>query len=235
MFSSGRTNAARAVSHAGYFWMGFLFFLFWLTVASDLLRLVLLLPARLGVGEGALSSLSGRGAFLCVAAFALGLSAYSLVEADRLRVVRVRVETSKLPPSIPRLRIAQITDLHLGLIHRTGKAKDVAEVVSRERPDIFVSTGDFVDGQLDGVDGLSDIFRGIAAPRGKYAVPEPRYRSLDRLHRRAGFHPAAGRAAVVDNAFRIAGWTIRGRISTATPRVEATCFAAFPTAGSRCC
>ncbi|MBI5904351.1 MAG: metallophosphoesterase [Deltaproteobacteria bacterium] len=207
---SGHEDAARAVSYAGYLWMGFLFFLFWTTLASDLLRLALLLPARIGIAENAPRALAGRAAFLCAAALSLGLAAYSAVEASRLRVVRVRVETSKLPPSVPRLRIAQITDLHLGLIHRTRKARDVAEVVSRERPDLFVSTGDFVDGQLDGVDGLSDIFRGIAAPRGKYAVlgNHEYYAGVDRsidFTRRSGFTLLRDDAAVVDNAFRVAG------------------------------
>lgn len=207
---SGHEQAARAVSHAGYFWMGFLFFLFWLTLASDLLRLVLLAPSRFGIGGNVLSALAGRSAFLCIAALSVALSAYAAFEASRLQVVRVRVETGKLPPSIPRLRIAQITDLHLGLIHRTGKARDVAEVVSRERPDVFVSTGDFVDGQLDGVDGLADIFRGIVAPMGKYAVlgNHEYYAGIDRsiaFTRRCGFTLLRDEAVVVDNAFRLAG------------------------------
>jgi predicted MPP superfamily phosphohydrolase len=206
----GHEDAAQAVSLVGYGWMGFLFFLFWLTLASDLLRLVLLAPARLGIGADVLSALAGRAAFLCIAALSIGLSVYSTFEASRLQVVRVRVETEKLPPSVPGLRIAQITDLHLGLIHRTGKARDVAEAVSRERPDVFVSTGDFVDGQLDGVDGLSDIFRSIPAPRGKYAVlgNHEYYAGIDRsidFTRRCGFTLLRDEAVVIDNAFRVAG------------------------------
>ncbi len=205
----GYESAARAVAYVGYVWMGILFFLTWLNLAADLARLLLWVPARAGLGGNALSFLGGRTAFLCIAGIALVLSAYSVREAARIEVTRTQVVTDRLPPSVPRLRIAQISDLHLGLIHRNGKARDVAGIIARERPDLFVSTGDLVDGQLDGLEGLARIFRDVPAPRGKYAVPgnHEYYAGIDRslaFTRRAGFTVLRDET-VLDDGIRIAG------------------------------
>ncbi|MBE0569370.1 MAG: metallophosphoesterase [Deltaproteobacteria bacterium] len=206
----GHEASARAVAHTGYVWMGFLFFLVWLNLAADILRVLLRLPASLGLAWNAPFALSGRAAFLCIAGLSVVLSAYSILEAGRIEVVRVRIVTDKLPPSVPRFRIAQISDLHLGLIHRNDKSRDVAGIVSRERPDLFVSTGDLVDGQLDHIEGLSGIFREIPAPAGRIAVTGNHefYAGIDRsieFTRNAGFTVLRDRAVVIDNIVRIVG------------------------------
>jgi predicted MPP superfamily phosphohydrolase len=206
----GHEASARAVAYAGYSWMGVLFFLACLNLAADVVRFVLWLPTRFGIVWSAPFALSGRAAFLCIAGLSVALSAYSVFEAGRIEVVRLRIVTDKLPPSVTRVRIAQISDLHLGLIHRNGKAREVAGIVARERPDLFMSTGDLVDGQLDHIDGLSDIFREIPAPMGKFAVTgnHEYYAGLDRainFTMRAGFAVLRDQVAVAGGAVRIAG------------------------------
>lgn len=206
----GYEDAARIVSLTGYLWMGFLFFLTCLNLCVDLLRLALWGMGRVGIALNAPAGLAGRPAFLCIVALAVALSAYSIVEASRIQVVRVRIATDRLPASVPSVRIAQITDLHLGLIHRNGKARDVAAIVAREHPDIFVSTGDLVDGELDGIAGLAEILRGIPAPRGKFAVlgNHEYYAGIDRsigFTRKAGFTLLRDESVTIDDAFRIAG------------------------------
>lgn len=206
----GYEDAARIVSLTGYLWMGFLFFLTCLNLCVDLLRLALWGMGRVGIALNAPAGLAGRPAFLCIVALAVALSAYSIVEASRIQVVRVRIATDRLPASVPSVRIAQITDLHLGLIHRNGKARDVAAIVAREHPDIFVSTGDLVDGELDGIAGLAEILRGIPAPRGKFAVlgNHEYYAGIDRsigFTRKAGFTLLRDESVTIDDAVRIAG------------------------------
>ena len=206
----GNENAARFVAYAGYLWMGFLFFLTCLNLSADLLRLPLHAMGRDGIAASAAAWIAGRDAFLCIAGLAVALSAYAIVEATRIEIVRVRIVTDRLPASIPSLRIAQITDLHLGHIHRNGKAREVAAIVARERPDLFVSTGDLVDGQLDGVDGLAEILRGIPAPRGKYAVlgNHEYYAGIGRaisFTRKSGFTVLRDESVTIDDTVRIAG------------------------------
>jgi hypothetical protein len=207
---NGHESAARAVAHVGYLWMGFLFFLTWLSLGTDLLRLLLRVPVRFGIAADAAAVLAGRTAYLCIAGLAVALAAYAIVEASRIEVVRMRVVTDRLPASVPSLRIAQITDLHLGLVHRNGKAREVAAIVAREHPDLFVSTGDLVDGQLDGVAELAEILRGIPAPRGKFAVlgNHEYYAGIDRaiaFTRKSGFTLLRDESVTIDDAVRIAG------------------------------
>jgi predicted MPP superfamily phosphohydrolase len=206
----GYEDAARAAAYVGYLWMGFLFFFTCLSLPTDLLRLPLLTMGPGGIAAHAARGLAGRPAFLCVAGLAAALSGYAIVEASHIEVVRVRIATDRLPASVPSLRIAQITDLHLGLIHRIGKAREVAAVVAREHPDIFVSTGDLVDGELDGVAELAEILRGIPAPRGKFAVlgNHEYYAGIDRaiaFTRKSGFTVLRDESVTIDDAVRIAG------------------------------
>jgi predicted MPP superfamily phosphohydrolase len=206
----GYEGASRIVAHAGYLWMGYLFFLTCLNLSADLLRLPLWAMGRGGIAPNAASVLAGRPAFLCIAGLAVALSAYAIVEASRIEIVRVRIVTDRLPASVPSLRIAQITDLHLGLIHRNGKAREVAAIVALEHPDLFVSTGDLVDGQLDDVSALAEILRGIPAPRGKFAVlgNHEYYAGIDRaiaFTRKAGFTLLRDESVTIDDAVRLAG------------------------------
>ena len=206
----GYEDAARIVAHVGYLWMGFLFFFACLNLSADLLRLPLKAMGRYGIAANGAAGLAGRSTFLCIAGLAVALSAYAIVEASRIEVIRVRVVTDRLPASVPSLRIAQITDLHLGLVHRSGKAREVAAIVAREHPDLFVSTGDLVDGQLDGVSELAEILRGIPAPGGKFAVlgNHEYYAGIDRaiaFTRKAGFTLLRDESVTIDNAMRLAG------------------------------
>jgi uncharacterized protein len=206
----GYEGMARIVAHVGYLWMGFLFFFTCLNLSADLLRLPLWAMGRGGIASNAAAGLAGRSAFLCIAGLAAALSAYAIVEASRIEVVRVRVVTTRLRASVPSLRIAQITDVHFGLIHRSGMAKEIAAIVAREQPDLFVSTGDLVDGQLDDVEELAEILRGIPAPRGKFAIlgNHEYFAGVDRaiaFIRKSGFTLLRDESITIDDAVRIAG------------------------------
>ena len=208
---TGMEDAARAAAHAGYVWMGALFLFVSLNMLSDLVGLLLRAGAAVaGNGNDWALPGNGRRMFLFLACLSAGLAAYSVFEARRIGVERIRFATDRLPASVPRVRIAQITDVHLGLVHRNPKAKEIAERVRAERPDILVSTGDLVDGRIDHVEGLAEIFREIPAPRGKFAIlgNHEYYAGLPQslsFTRRAGFTVLRGESVTVDNAVRLAG------------------------------
>jgi len=208
---NGMEAAARVSAHVGYAWMGILFLFVSLNLLSDLVSLLLRAGAAVaGNANGWIPPWNGRKMFLFLSCLSVALGAYAVLEASRIGIVRVRIPTDRLPPSIDRVRIAQITDVHLGLINRGGMARAIAERVRAERPDILVSTGDFVDGQIAHIDGLAEIFRDIPAPRGKFAVlgNHEYYAGLRHslsFTRSAGFTVLRGESVTVDNALRIAG------------------------------
>lgn len=72
-------------------------------------------------------------------------------EPDLLIVRTIAVETEKWPPSRPALRIAVVSDLHVGAPHvDLAKVDRVVLEINRLQPDIVVILGDFVQGVLFG-------------------------------------------------------------------------------------
>lgn len=206
----GMEGASRAASWVAYGWMGLLFFFTWTNLALDAVNLLArFLTAISGKGSRPLV-VYGRPAFLALAGLSVAMGAYSFLEASRIRTEHVRVATNKLPAGTQRIRIVQISDVHLGLLVRHRKATAIAEAVRNAGPDLFVATGDLVDGRLDRLDGLAEIFREIRAPLGAYAVTGNHEfyarigPSLD-FTRRAGFTVLRGEAVTVGNALRVVG------------------------------
>jgi predicted MPP superfamily phosphohydrolase len=165
----GQESAARGLALAGYGWMGFLFLAFvgfGLVYLWDLLLTLLTSVTR----NGFILVLHGPKTALAVLGLAAAVSIYGAFEAANLRVERIRIETPKLPEGRERLRIIQISDLHLGLIHRHRFLQDVTARIAPLQPDLLVVTGDLVDAQIDHLDGLSELFAALKPPLGKYAV-----------------------------------------------------------------
>lgn len=206
----GMEDAARPAAWIAYTWLGLLFFFTWTNLAVDAVNLLLWL-AGAASGRGTPAFLiRGRAAFLGLAAFCLALGAYSFLEAGRLRVERIRITTDKLPEATPRLRIVQISDVHLGLVVRHRAAAEIAEAVRKEAPDIFVSTGDLVDAEINHLEGLAGILEAVRPRLGKYAVTGNHefYAGIGQalaFTRQAGFSVLRGETVTVGNIVRIAG------------------------------
>ncbi len=206
----GMEGAARVVSWIGYVWMGLLFFFFWMSLSVDAANLAARV-AGAAAGRRILPHLVGGPApFLAVVALAVAFGAYALVEAAHIRVERVRIASDKVAAGAAPLRIAQISDVHLGLIVRRARARAIADLVRREHPDVLVCTGDLVDGDINHLDGLAEILGGIDAPLGKYAVTGNHefYAGIDQaldFTRRAGFTVLRGESVTAPNGLRIAG------------------------------
>ncbi|MDW7710029.1 MAG: metallophosphoesterase [Deferrisomatales bacterium] len=166
---AGHEQTARAVAWIGYGWMGLLFLafcLFAILQALDLLALALgrALPALSGL---TLRTATSAAACLLVTS-AVGI--YGFFEAANLRVETVRLTTEKLPPGIDELRIAQVSDLHLGLVHRDEALAPVISAVRELEPDLLVASGDIVDAQMDHLEALTALWQRLDLPLGKFAV-----------------------------------------------------------------
>ncbi|WP_340694384.1 metallophosphoesterase [Hydrogenobacter thermophilus] len=148
-------------------WMGFMLYVTVFTLLFDLYRGVVFASKQL-LGINPLPLPSPRLLLYTVLLTSLSLSAYSYYETLRLDVIRIRIETEKLPVS--RMKILHISDLHLGPVMGADKIKLVEDVWEKEKPDIIVSTGDLVDGNMNKKDGLAKMLSKINAPMGKFAV-----------------------------------------------------------------
>jgi len=165
----GFGEAAEVTAWIGYLWMGFLWLAFALFTAlaawNGLTRL-----GGLRFPEVKRWALYGPGPALFVL-FLVGVTGtWSFFEARHLRIETVQLQVDNLPPGRERLRIVQISDLHLGLINHEPLLKEVIARTSTLQPDLVAVTGDLLDAQPDHLEGLAPLWRELQPPLGKFAV-----------------------------------------------------------------
>jgi len=166
----GAEAAARLASWGGYLWLGFMFFLVLTLLAVDLARGLAHLAGFAARRDLSAFAPGAKLAFLVPFCLSLALTAWGFFEALDIRAERVVIETDRLPASVERVRICQLSDVHLGPVVREERLARMLDVVRKEDPDLLVSTGDLVDGPLAGLPGLREQFRNIRPALGKYAV-----------------------------------------------------------------
>jgi hypothetical protein len=202
--------AAHVLSWTGYLWMGFLFIFFSTAILFDLYRFFLW-AGGLATGKD-LSYLapSHRLSFYLPLVLAVVLSVYGYFEALNVRVERVVLRSSKIPESVGKLTIAQISDVHLGLIIRQTRLARILEKVRDANPDILISTGDLVDGQINHLEGLAEALEQVQPRLGKYAVTGNHefYAGLEQalaFTEKAGFTVLRGESRLAGGVMNIVG------------------------------
>lgn len=101
----------------------------------------------------------------------LGLATIGLgvLQARRLRYERVTIPIIGLPVALDGLRIAQLSDLHLGTPFTEVNARRAVAWVQQRQPDLVVLTGDFVN-RSEQIALLPAALHGLQAPYGVYGI-----------------------------------------------------------------
>ena len=134
-----------ALHAVGGVWRGVSFLSFWALALLELPRAIAASRAHDPARRVAISRVFAAAA----SALGLGIATAGAFDARALEVTRVRVPLARLPRELDGLRIAQISDLHVGpSIHRDYVAR-VVEAVNALAPDLVVVTGDLVDGTVE--------------------------------------------------------------------------------------
>ena len=201
-------GSARAIAYIGYIWMGILFLFCSISVLIDIYRLIIYF---IGSNKSYYEILLTAKLRLFIPLFAsAAICIYGIFEADNIRLEKVIVKTSKLPAGINQLKIAQISDVHLGLIVREYKLNKILEQVKKADPDIFVSTGDLVDADTTKLDKYIDALNEVKPRYGKYAVTGNHEfyfglaKALD-FTQKSGFTILRAQSADVANIITVAG------------------------------
>jgi predicted MPP superfamily phosphohydrolase len=101
---------------------------------------------------------------------ALGTTAYGLHEAALPTVTPVTVSSRELPEGFDGLRVALVTDLHVGPVRDASFTQRVVDEVNAQHPDVVVLGGDLVDGKVSQVSDALAPLADLKAPLGVFAV-----------------------------------------------------------------
>lgn len=133
---------------------------------------------------------------------------YSFYEAWNVRRVDVSVELP-LPEGVERVRIAFLTDIHLGGVYTLSRLERVMALVRESKPDILMIGGDLVDGNMDGRDREAELLRGHGAKYGAFVVTG-NHDFYSGIRQAVDFMKRAGLTVLRDARTEVAGLVIVG-------------------------
>jgi predicted MPP superfamily phosphohydrolase len=156
---------------AGSFWLAAMVYILIAVIAFDLLRIVnhfvpffeKLIPSELFQRPYFFTISVATAVFLLV--FAGHLNAL-LPRTNQLSII-----VNKSLPETRKLRIAMISDIHLGTVISTKRLSRMIEHLNSVEPDVIMIPGDLVDEDLEPVvkQNLGALFSKLNAPLGVYA------------------------------------------------------------------
>ncbi|MDB6097193.1 MAG: metallophosphoesterase, partial [Francisellaceae bacterium] len=130
-----------------YTWMGIALLMFVTLVASDLILLFFkLIPNKYFLQKSlSLHYFLGMGS-LIITGFLVVFSLWKGLQPVTIK--RINIVLERLPQTFDGLRIVQITDLHVGPLHKGDWLKKIVDKINALKPDLIVITGDLVDGSV---------------------------------------------------------------------------------------
>jgi predicted MPP superfamily phosphohydrolase len=170
-----KEKIALLIAWPSYIWMGFIFIFASTLLFTDLLHICYRIAVRCFPDQLPVLFFSQYSGMIALT-LSLSASVYAYVEANRVRIEHVVISTTKLPSTSSKIRIVQITDVHVGLLMREDRLRQVIKKIREAKPDLLISTGDLVDGKLNRDDAISAInplaepFASVSAPLGKFAI-----------------------------------------------------------------
>ncbi|MFE9563444.1 metallophosphoesterase [Streptomyces sp. NPDC006487] len=98
----------------------------------------------------------------------VGHGTYGVLRGPRVK--RVQVPLAKLPRAAHGLRIAVVSDIHLGPILGRAHTTRIVDTINRTQPDLIAIVGDLVDGSVHDLAPAAEPLRGLRARHGSYFV-----------------------------------------------------------------
>ncbi len=90
---------------------------------------------------------------------------------SQIHIVERSIGLGDLPDALDGLRIAHLTDLHIGSLVTPSRLAAIVDQTNAVGGDVIAVTGDFVDLSLDVLDEVVAAMKTLAAPLGVYFVP----------------------------------------------------------------
>ena len=210
-FSLGSVNLGKSFTTFARLWLVASFFGFLAVESVGAIEWVTNVAARLRPGAVAGGFSSSRRTFFQYAAVVAGgfpfLAATYGFAAGRLRysIERIDVPVANLPPELDGLRIAQLSDIHIGDYMPPPEIARAVDMANALNPDISFVTGDFVSSVGDPLDVCITELSRLRAPLGVwgcngnheiYAGVED---DAEQLFREKGMHLLRARSEVIEH------------------------------------
>lgn len=167
---AGIATGARFWAYVSFSWMGLLFLFFSLAAVVDLGRLAFPAAEKIRNRRLAGPRISPRRLLAMQTILVVAVYGYGMFEAADIRLEHIEIPSPKITEQTGRIRIAQISDVHLGLIIREGRLNRILARVREAQPDILVSTGDLLDGQLNHLNKEAGLLAAYNPHLGKFAI-----------------------------------------------------------------
>lgn len=91
--------------------------------------------------------------------------------AYRYKVQHVKLKFESLPKAFNKLKIVQISDIHIGSFnYKYNLLESAINTINNLEPDIIVFTGDLVNNYAWELEGWDVVFKKLKAKKGKYAI-----------------------------------------------------------------
>jgi len=158
------------VSYIGYFWMGIIFLFFTIYLFIDVYRAIIFTSSRMFSSDLLRYLPNSKMIFFAVLFVIAFINIYGWFEASEIKVEKIQFKTSKLPPGINSIRMAQISDIHFSAVNGASLAQKITDMLKDLKPDILVSSGDLIDRGLSEKQHIESLFAGLYAPYGKFAT-----------------------------------------------------------------
>lgn len=99
-----------------------------------------------------------------------------LVEPGQFKVENIRLQLNRLPRAFSGLRVAQISDIHMGGWMDRERFQQVADILIAQKPDLLLITGDFLIGHYysnsstQSLDDLAAVLSPLAKSIPSFAI-----------------------------------------------------------------
>jgi predicted MPP superfamily phosphohydrolase len=211
----GTARAVSVFSHIGFMWLAFLVPFFAVGIVLDLYNYIIHYGGYLFDPDLSGKLISSGHIVLISFGLSIAITVYGYFEAKKLCIERLTVKTSKLPDGVERIRIAQISDLHLGVFVKDKILNRVIEIIDDEGPDLVVSTGDLVDGVVHHIEQFAERLKTINPRFGKFAVlgNHEIYGGLKhttKFIKDSGFTLLRGQGVTINKMINVAGMDFAG-------------------------
>jgi len=160
---------ARLAGVAGYSWLVFVFWFACLSMLTFAWNLALK-AVELRVPSARRFQCPVRTSVVYSLAIIAAAFVWGWFEGQSIEIREVFISTPRLEVSARPIRIAQISDMHLGKPRGTRFAERIAGLLNELNPDLVVSTGDLVDSTSLADHPVADALRTVQPRLGKVAV-----------------------------------------------------------------